>query len=189
MKYGYAYHHLDKNEYFALTQFDKSDTKLWRWSEIEAAEGSRGSATIYKFEISQSLFSKILEFLEREGIRTRDPAPEAFRDGVVPYSFSVYTVNFGLHAVQGKRGGWFIVTGDGREPFIKEEFIAYGAMRKSGTRRGRYRRNLSQTEKSQVEWLESRTPSLKKLYEWVSKKYPTDVKRVSLHFEKDELPF
>jgi len=187
MKYSSAYHDLDNNEYYMLTQFEKTDAAFIDYNMIKNEEKIRGEAFISKFEVSKNIFIKLVDYVNREGIRTREAPPKQFDDGVIPHSFTVYTINFELHAIKGNRGGWFIISRGGREPIINNEFIAYGSMRKSGTRRGRYRRNLSQTEKRQVEHLSLITPKIEKLYEWVSKKYPAEVKKVSLWYSDDSV--
>jgi hypothetical protein len=180
-----AYPWLGKDDYYFLTNFETSSTMPIAYDDIKKEETLRGKLRVDRFEVSQDLFLKLLNYIKKEGLITRDPAPEAFMDGVIPCSFTVYTLKFELHVVEGKRGGWFIVSGGGREPTINEEFISYGPMSKSGSRSCRRRRKLSQSEKAHVEYLDGRTPNIEKLYEWVSKKYLSKVKKVSLGYAND----
>jgi len=173
------------SEYYTLTQFeDRKETK-WSYTDIKSAESRLGKSEINKFQVSREVFKRILQYIEDDLIRTRHPAPESITSEGPSSSFSVSTIKFSMHAIKGSRGGWYIISNGGELPIIKNEFIEYGPKRKSGRRRYSARRNLSQTELSQIEWLQERTPSIETIHEWVSKKYPDHIYKVDVSFRDD----
>jgi hypothetical protein len=174
MAISWAYPFLTPQDYFILSQFSKPRGRGVVDQFIEQ-RGQGNVSRVNRVEISQALALRIREFIAKDGLNTRGEVPDsdAFRSRSA--SRTIYTVKFALHGIAGKRGGWFILERGGREPIIKDEFISYGPMRKSGTRKNRYRRNLSYSEKNQVEYMNAKTPTIDQMVDWILKKYPSDV--------------
>lgn len=177
-----AYSPIDRNEYFQLTQFDRSSRGPATYEDLVKLEADQGEVRVGRVQINHSLAAKILKFIGDNEISTRGSAPDITYKENPEYSYTVFTVFFSLHIVAGKRGGWYILESGGREPYIKDEFIEYGAKKKSGGRKHRYRRHLSYSEKNQVAFLESKTPSMVKMYKWILKKYPNDIVNSDVSF-------
>lgn len=133
-------------------------------------------------QINHAMAAKIIKFISDNEISTRGTATDITDKENPEYSYTVFTVHFSLHIVAGRRGGWYVLQGGGREPAIKDEFIEYGAKKKSGGRKSRYRRNLSYSEKNQVAFLEAKTPSMVKMYKWILKKYPNYIMNSDVWF-------
>jgi hypothetical protein len=170
------YSFLDQNEYFQLTQFNRSFSSPVSYEDIVKREEETGDVHIHRVQIRRGLAEKILAFIDEKGLSTRGNVQLLKADTQNPqYSYTVYTVRFSLHIIAGKRGGWYVLQNGGREPIIPNEFIEYGAKRKSGGRKSRYRRNLSFSEENEVRVLEGQTPSMEQIYRWIIRKYPHEV--------------
>lgn len=178
------YSPLGHKEYFALTQFDSSRHRPICYQELIAREKESGRLHVFRISITRLLATRILSFIEKSDLSTRGSVSGIYNGDIknLDFSMSVYTVRFSLHIIPGKRGGWFILECQGREPRIKDEFIEYGPKRKSGGRDHRYRRNLSSTEQNQVDFLKDRTPDLETILRWILRKYPDEVRNVDIRF-------
>jgi len=169
------YGHLDRSEYYQLTQFEANAGKSIQYKGWLSLCEKHEKLYLKRIQISGKLASIFINYISKENLETRGNISDDCHLENLSFNTTVYTVNFALHLISGKRGGWFVIDGNGREPFIKDEFIGYGKMRKSGTRKNRYRRNLSGTEQNHVEFLKAKTPNINKLCEWFLKKYPDEV--------------
>lgn len=180
MAISWAYPFLTPQDYFELSQFSEPRGQGSAVKFIEQ-QGQGNVLRVNRVEVSQELAIRIREFIAKDSLNTRGAVPDvdALRKGSL--SRTIYTVRFALHFIAGKRGGWFVLERGGREPIIKEEFIGFGPMRKSRTRKNRYRRNLSYSEQNQVEHLNSKTPTIDQMVDWLLKKYPSDV--INLDFD------
>lgn len=178
------YSPITRDEYFRVTQFDKSKSQPVPYHDLVSLEHDGEKLHILRVEITRSLAEKILRFIRDRGLSTRGAVPDLADNNAGDYSRTVFTVRFSLHLVVGKRGGWYVLATGGREPRVKDEFIEYGPKRKSGGRKGRYRRKLSYSEQNQVEFLENTTPSLEKIYQWIMEKYPGDVRNIDFRYYK-----
>lgn len=177
MAISWEYPFLTPQDYFELTQFGR----LRGESAVEDFVRQKNAGTevhVNRVEISQELAFRIREFIVRDGLNTRGAAPDVDTLKNASSSRTIYTVRFALHFIAGKRGGWFVLERGGREPEIKDEFIQYGPKRKSGSRKNRYRRNLSYSEKNQVDHLRGLTPTLEQMLEWILTKYRRDVRNI-----------
>ena len=186
---SWEYAPITRDEYFQLTQFDKSSSRPMSYQDLVTLEKTRGELHINRVEITRLLAEKILKFIDENELSTRGPIPDIADTQMPHISHTVFTVRFSLHIVAGKRGGWYILECGGREPRIKDEFIEYGPRRRSGRRKNRYRRNLSYSEQNQVDFLKSKTPALDQLYRWIMKKYPSEVRSIDVRFSNDPFPF
>lgn len=176
------YSPIGSDEYFKLTQFQRSDSRPISYEELVSFEGERGELHVNRVEITRDLAAKILRFIKEGGLSTRGSVPDLSEAGCQEYSHTVFTVRFSLHMVKGSRGGWYILQRGGREPIIANEFIEYGPKRKSGGRKNRYRRKLSCSEQNQLDALMTRTPSLEQVYRWIIRKYANHVRNVEYWF-------
>lgn len=150
------YSPIEPGEYFQLTQFEKSKSRPVSYPELTTLENANGELHIGRVEITRSLAAKILKFIEENALSTRGRVTDLAE--TQDFSHTIYTVRFALHIVAGKRGGWYVLSAQGREPRVENEFIEYGPKRKSGGRKNRYRRNLSYSEQNQVDFLMGKTP-------------------------------
>lgn len=175
------YGHLDRSEYYQLTQFEDYSGGSIQYEDWLNLCKKHEKLCLRRIQISRKLASIFIEYISNESLETRGNITDDCDLERLSFNSTVYTVNFALHLISGKRGGWFVIDGNGREPFIKDEFIGYGKMRKSGTRKNRYRRNLSGTEQNHVDFLKAKTPSISKLCEWFLKKYPDEVLNLDFH--------
>ncbi|MBM1764767.1 hypothetical protein [Sulfitobacter geojensis] len=176
------YSHLTPQDYYQLSQFSGLKGRESVSSFLEDKKSGQ-DVRLYRVQISQDLAFRILDFIRKDGLNTRGPAPDVSSLIETTFSQTVYTVHFALHFIIGKRGGWFILENGGREPVIKDEFIAYGPKRKSGSRKHRYRRNLSYSEQNQVDHLKSITPPLEQMFDWILKKYRGEIRNLDFHSE------
>lgn len=177
MAISWEYPFLTPQDYFALSRFSGPQGNAVVDSFIEHQKAGT-DIRVNRVEISQVLAFRILAFIVKDGLSTRGPAPDIDTLKNVSLSRTIYTVSFALHFIAGKRGGWFVLERGGREPEIKDEFIMFGPKRKSGSRKNRYRRNLSYSEKNQVEHLKGMTPTLEQMLDWILKKYRHDVRNI-----------
>lgn len=176
------YGEIGPDEYFQLTKFNPASCAPKKFEELVALEQTQGELYIRRVQITRSLAEKILTFIEGDELRTRGCS--TFPSEALNLSGTLFTVRFCMHMIAGKRGGWYILESQGREPPIEREFIEYGPKRKSGGRKSRYRRNLSYSEQNQVDFLKAKTPTLEQMYRWMIRKYPNDVLKVDYGFSR-----
>ena len=175
------YGHLNRSEYYQLTQFESNAGRSIQYEDWLNLCEKHEKLYLKRIQISGKLASIFINYISKENLETRGNISDDCHLESLSFNKTLYTVNFALHLISGKRGGWFIIDSNGREPLIKDEFIGYGKMRKSGTRKNRYRRNLSGTEQNHVDFLKAKTPSINKLCEWFLKKYPNEVLNLDFH--------
>lgn len=180
MARSWEYPFLTPQDYFAISKFESPNGVGAVSSYVEKA-ASGMELQINRIEVTRVLAKRILDFIQRDQLSTRELTPDAVMLSEMKFSKTVYTVNFALHLISGKRGGWFVLDRSGREPVIKDEFIEFGPMRKSGGRKNRYRRKLSYSEQNQVDFLKTRTPTLDQMSAWILQKYPSDVRNLDYY--------
>lgn len=180
MAISWEYPFLTPQDYFALCQFNAPRGNASVTSFL-AQKDSGTELRVNRVEVSQKLALRILEFILKDGLSTRGPVPDVTSLNGSKMSRSIFTVFFTLHCVAGERGGWFVLERGGREPEIKDEFIQYGPMRKSGGRKNRYRRKLSYSEQNQVDHLKGITPTLDQMLVWILKKYQSDIRNLDFY--------
>ncbi len=182
------YPDLKNDDYFRLTDFGKENSRPLSYDEIIDMNRQNKNLSISKFSIKKNVAQQILDYIENNALNTRGKVRHISDDEA---TFTNYTVRFCIHVIHGKRGGWYIVENDGRMPIIADEFIEYGPLKKngSGRRKNGYRRKMSYSEKNQVEYLESKTPSIEQIYRWIVKRNPTDVLKLNFHTSSGLITF
>ena len=180
MAISWEYPLLTPQDYFDLCQFNAPRGDASVLSFLKQRD-SGAELQVNRIEVTQELALRILEFILKDELSTRGQVPNAVSLHGSKVSRSVFTVFFTLHFVAGQSGGWFILQRGGREPEIKDEFIQYGPLRKSGGRKNRYRRKLSYSEQNQVDHLKRITPEFDQLLAWIFKKYQSEIRNVDFY--------
>jgi len=177
MAMAWDYAVITPKEYSDLTYFKSRDAG-GNISDFTEQRKSNDDLPVNRIEITRELALRLIEFIASNGLSTRGPIPDEEHIKTTTVSQTIYTVRFQLHLVVRQQRRWFILEKGGREPIIRDEFIAYGPVRKSGGRKHRYRRKLSYSEQNQVDHLLSITPTVELMLDWILKKYRKEIKNI-----------